>query len=442
MRCLPPWALAVLALSGVACKDPETVAEVKKIRTAADQIAQGKQYLEQGRPDLALPEFQQAAAGLPADPMPRLLAAQAAREMGNDALSILTLKEAVELSRGADPGLQKQLADALRQDGYVEQAVPILLPLLERNLLTDQETLQLAKMQAKIGDVDGAFGTLERIQKVRPDDLDAKLTEAELLLAAGEDALAQKILDRLAVEQPQLAGVRLLRARLLLNAGEAQKAADELSDIQGDAETLEVAELKAEILCALDRYEEADSALGHLLEERPRDADILSRLAEVKLNLGAVSTAEMLVEQALGAKPRSARALFMRGRIYEAQNVLDRAEEQYTLALKSDPSLAPALSRMWRIYKADGEAGNAMSALERLLFMKMATIEEKAALAELYADSKMQIPRARKLIAEAIKHDPKSAKLREIEKKLGKAPSGKKKPAGGIEVMSWGKRRR
>jgi tetratricopeptide (TPR) repeat protein len=289
--------------------------------------------------------------------------------------------------------------------------------------------------------VDGAFSTLERIQKARPDDLDAKLTEAELLLAAGEDALAQRILDRLAVEQPKMVGLRLLRARLLLNAGEAQKAADELSDVQGDAETLEVAEFKAEVLCALDRYEEADSALGHLLEDRPRDADILARLAEVKLNLGAVSTAEMLVEQALGVKPRGARALFMRGRIYEAQNVLDRAEEQFAQALKSDPSFAPALSRMWRIYVARGEAANAMSALERLLFMKMATIEEKAALAGLYADNKMQLPRARTLIAEAIKHDPKSAKLREIEKKLGKPASGKKKPVGGIEVMSWGKKR-
>src|SRR5512134_2770479 len=131
MRSFSPWVLAVfgVSLSWAACKDPETVAEVKKIRTAAEQIAQGKVYLADGRPDLALPEFQQAAAGLPADPMPRLLAAQAAREMGNDASSILSLKEAVELSRGANPALQKQLADALRQDCYLEQAIPILLPL-------------------------------------------------------------------------------------------------------------------------------------------------------------------------------------------------------------------------------------------------------------------------------------------------------------------------
>jgi len=443
MRLRSPWLLAAAALLWVACKDPETVAEVKRIRTAAEQLEQGKQYLAQGRPDLALPEFKSAAASLPGDPMPQLQLARAQRELGNDAAAILALKQAVELSRGGDVGLKKQLADMLRQEGYADQALPLYVELRDQNALTDPEILDLTRLQAAAGDSDGAFKTLERIQKVRPDDVEAKVVEAEVLLTTGEETLAMKILDRLIADQPKLASARLARARHLLNSKEAEQALAELDPLdKADAGRADVAALKADILCALERYEEADSALGQLLEDRPRDPELLSRLAEVKLALGAASTAEMLVEQSLGARPRNARGTYVKGRILEAQGDLAGAQEQFAAALKSDPSFAPALSRSWRVYRQQGDLADAMSALERLLSMDRASPDEKVALAELYAESKTHLPRARKLVAEAIRRDPKSDHLRELEKQLGKdaPPAQKKKPFGGIEIISGGRR--
>ncbi len=445
MRLLPLLGpLALLSLCVVACKDPETVAEAKKIRSAEDQLEDGKRFLEQGRPDLALREFKTVAAILPTDPRPQLLIARTQRELGNDGAAILALKQGVELSRSGDPGLKKQLADALRQDGHLEQALPLYVELRDEGALSDREILQLSRLQARTGDTQAAFKTLELVQRKSPDDPLAKVTEATVLLASSDEkneAFALKILERLVTENPAMPEARTLRARHFLGLGEPEQAEAELAAVsKEDLEQPELAELNADVLSALEKFEEADSALGILLEQRPRDPELLSRLAEVKLSLGAVSTADMLVEQALGVRPKNARSLYMRGRIMEAQGELARAQEYYGQALTSDPALSAPLSRSWRIHQQQGESTEAMSTLERLLFMNKATLEEKVELAALYAESKTQQARGRKLIAEARKKDPKSDRLKEIEKKLGSGAKAKRR-APQVEIISGGRRR-
>lgn len=443
-----PWlaSLVLLPLLLAGCKDPETVAQATRTRTAEERMTEGARLLEQGRADLALPELKEAAAVLTADPRPRLLIARAQSELGNEGASILALKEAVELSRSGDPGLKKQLADALLADGHLEQAVSLLVELRDAGTLSAHETLQLARLQTRLGDTHAAFKTLEEVQRKNPDDPDAKVTEAEILLASEDQKhqdFAVKILDRLAAENPQHAPTRAVRARRLLGLGEVEPAAAELAALpEAQLQEGELAELHADVLAAQERFEEADSTLGRLLEERPRDPELLSRLAEVKLNLGAVSTADMLVEQALGRRPKNARSLYMRGRIMEAQGELSRAQEYYGQALQSDRMFAPALARSWKIHQHQNETTEAMSALERLLFMNKAGPDDKIALAELYADTKTQTARGLKLIDEAIRRDPKSDRLREIQAKLKANLPRKKRTRPQVEIISGGKRRR
>lgn len=441
-----PLVLVLLPLLLAGCKDPETVAQATRVRTAEERIDDAAKLLDQGRADLALPELKAAAAILTSDPRPRLLIARAQRELGNDGAAILALKEAVELSRSGDPGLKKQLADALRADGHLDQAISLLVELRDAGNLSDREVLQLARLQSRVGDTTAAFKTLEEVQRKNPDDPDAKVTEAEILLASGDEKhidFAVKILERLVTESPQHPQTRAVRARRLLGLGEVEQAAAELAALPEEAlQQPELAELNADVLAAQERFEDADSTLGRLLEERPRDPELLARLAEVKLNLGAVSTADMLVEQALGVRPKNARSLYMRGRIMEAQGELGRAQEYYGQALESDRMFAPALGRSWKIHQHQGETTEAMSAIERLLFMSKATQEDKIALAELYAETKTQTARGLKLIAEAIQKDPKSDRLRDIQKKLQANAPKKKRTRPQVEIITGGKRRR
>ena len=123
----------------------------------------------------------------PDKPEPLLLIAEANRTEGRYGAAILALKQAEALEPGNDPAIQKQLADLYRRDGHPAQAIATLVALREAGQLTDPEILMLARLQARERDPDGAFQTLERIQRERPDDVDAKLAEAEVLLLKGEE---------------------------------------------------------------------------------------------------------------------------------------------------------------------------------------------------------------------------------------------------------------
>lgn len=415
------WVLAVVLVGVAGCKDPETAARQARLEAREQKLAEGRRLLAQGKHDSAIAAARQAASASPNDPEPYLLMADAQREAGNEAAAILSLKQAADLAKDSAPTIRKQLADIYRRSGHRSQAIKVLLPLRDQGQLTDPEIRVLSRLQAHEGDIDGAFKTLELIQRRLPDDPAAKVLEAEILLLKGDELLAANLMDRL-VTDSGLPEAWLLRARYFLNSGRADLAVGDVSRITGEAgERAEVIELKARILNELKRHDEAEAALRVLLAKNPNEAETLAQLAETVLFQGKPAEAQALIDEALTLKPRYPRALYVRARSLEAQGELKRAAETYQYALKSDPSFAPALSRIWRIYDHRGEKGEAMSALERLFFMNEASLEEKVALAELYADSRVNVTRGKKLIEEALRRDPGSTRYKEIRERLVKA---------------------
>lgn len=426
MRSRPFWWILAVALVGLAgCKDPETAARQARIETSEEKLAEGRGLIDAGRYAEAVVALRSAASINPENASIYVLMAEAQQLSGNEGAAILSMKQASDLSRG-DPTLKKALADLYRKGGHTAQAITAFAELRDQNLLTDPEILTLSRMQAHQGDIDGAFKTLELIQRREPDNAPAKVLEAEILLLKGDEILAANLMDRL-VSTTGLADAWLLRARYFLNSGRADLAESDLSQIKGeDADRREVVQLRARVLNDLKRHLEAEAELRKLLERRPNDDELIAQLAEsILYQEGRAGEAEELVDQALSHRPRYPRALYVRARALEAQGELKRAAENYQYALKSDPSFAPALSRIWRLYRHRGEKGEAMSALERLFFMGEASIEEKVALAELYADSKINLARGRRLMDEVLRRDPTNAHYRQLRARLGRAATPK-----------------
>jgi tetratricopeptide (TPR) repeat protein len=427
MQRLPPWPFVLAALVALpGCKDPETSAAQTKLQQTNQALNDGRAALNAGQVDTALNAFKQAASAAPNDPAVYLALAEAYKQAGNDGAAVLAIKQAEALTpRNSDPALKRQRAELLRRMGQTGPAIAVLVEMRDSNQLSDEETLSLALMQARGGEVDRAYKTLERVQLKKPDDPDTKVVEAEILLLSGDEMLAAKLMDRLLNENPGLTSARLLRAHYFLNSGYADMAEADLSAIKGEGATrLEVVEFKARVLNHLKRYDEAVTALKPLIDANPRDAELLAQLAETKLNLGQLAEAQALVDQALAQKPKFARALYVRARAFEMQGELKQAAENYQYALRSDPGFGPALSRIWRIYQHRGEKGEAMSALERLFFMNEASAEEKVALAELYAESHTNLDRATKLIDEALRREPGNARYKQIRAAIVKASGG------------------
>jgi tetratricopeptide (TPR) repeat protein len=417
----PACFVALLLAAG--CKDPDMIAAEARQKTVDQKLAEGRVSLANGDYAGAVDAFKTASVTIPDDPRAYLLLAEAERGAGNEAAAILALKRGQELTTTSSPELKRELVELFRRSGNPAQAVNVLSQLKETHELTDDDVLLLAKLQAQQGQFTVAFETLRTIYLKRPDDPKAKVLEAEVLLLSGDELLAAKLMDRL-VGEANLPAARELRARYFLNAGYPESALQDLAGITGEsAQSLEVVEIKARALNELKRYDEADRALRGLLQNDPKNADLLAQLAETKLYLGQASEAQALVDQALAAKPRFPRALYVRARALEQQGELKKAADNYEYALRSDPGFGPALSRMWRIYDHRGQRGEAISALERLFFMNQASIEEKVALAEMYAQTRTNVERGKRLMEEALRRDPNNTHYKDVRSLLTHAVS-------------------
>jgi len=427
------WLTASLPLLlPVACKDPETAAVQARAETYESRLAEGRTLMAANQPESAARAFRSASNMARENVEPLLLLAEAHRAAGSKGPAILALKEAEGIAPGDDPAVQKQLVELYLGEGHVAEAITTLKGLRDNKELSDTELLALARLQARSGDPEGAFKSLEPIQSQRPDDSDAKVVEAEILLVKGEELLAAKLMDRLIEENPGLVEARLLRVRYFLNSGYPEVAEQDIAGVVGnDAKRPEVVLMRARILTRLEKHAEAAEALTELLEESPDNVDALAQLAEARLNLGKNNEAQDLVDKVLRIKSRYPRALFVRARALEAQGDKRGAEESYSYALSADPHFAPALSRLWRIQQEAGEKSEAQETLQRLYKLGEASLEEKVALAQMYADSKSNLERGRKIVDELLQREPGNPKYVALKAALTPTPT-KKKSTGPI----------
>jgi tetratricopeptide (TPR) repeat protein len=435
---LPRLLCALPLLLPLACKDPDTLSVQTQEQKFQARMAEGQALLNSGEPEQAARAFEAASGLMPDNPEPLLLVAEARRREGNPGASILALKRAMTLNPGQAPEIKRKIAERHEQDGRLRDAIATLLELRDADELGDLDVLKLAHLQTQVGEHQAAFQTLERILRERPDDVDAKVVEADILLAKGEEVLATKLMDRLLTEQPGLAAARMLRAKYFLRNGFAEYAEQDLSAVQGEEATKpEFVSLKARVLTQLERHADAEALLTATVAKYPQNADLIARLAETRLKLGNKAGALAAVEQALKVQPDSARALYVRGRLQEAQGDTKRAKEDYGFALQENPGLVPALSRMWRLQQQAGEKEEALGSLERLVGSGEALLEEKVALASLYAETRRRPEQGLKLIAEALKQDAGNPEYLDIQKALKKALPRKKKSGPIIMRGRW-----
>ncbi len=428
-------------LLSVACKDPEMADVQARADTYESRLAEGRTLMAANQPERAAKAFR-AASNLAREKVePLLLMAEAHRAAGNESAAILALKEAEALAPGSDPSIQKQMVDLYLHEGHTDEAISTLVGLRDSKNLNDTELLALARLQARNGDPEGAFKSLEPIQSQRPDDPDAKTVEAEILLAKGDELLAAKLMDRLIEENPGLLDAHLLRVRYFLNSGYPEVAEQDIESVTGaDLKRPEVVLLHARILTKLAQHEKAADALTQLVEAQPDNIDALGMLAEARLNLGKTAEAQDLVDKVLRLQSRSPRALYVRGRALEAQGDKRGAQENYGYALTANPHFAPALSRVWRMQQEAGDKVEAMETLEKLYKLGEASLEEKVALLEMYAESKSNSERGLKLVNELLQREPGNPKYVALKAAFTPAPV-KKKTATGPIIMRGGHHR-
>ncbi len=430
-------ALLAAMLVASACKDSAKLEADEQAKKASDLVTQARTEVQKGQYEHAIALYKSAITASPDDVSLYVALSDAYHQAGNDTGAVLTLKQAEQVAGRADPTLQRTRAELYLQLHQPGAAIAELTALRDAELLTDAEILELARLLAHNGKVDEAIRTLEKIQRRDPDNLDAKVVEAEVLLLRGDEVLAGKLMDRLLGDTPDLTNARLLRARYFTTNQQYELAEKDLAFISGaDARRTDVVSLKAKVMNKLERYDEAAGVLEPLVEELPRDAQLLALLAETRLFQKRNDDAHALVNRALSVRPNFPRALYVRGRASEAQGEADAATADYEAALKSDPTFAPALSRLWGLWAKKGNKAEAMAALEKLFFMNEISADEKVSLATFYADTGSNLDRGVKIMNEALKREPKNEEYLAIKAHLMKQV----KPANpGITILRKGR---
>lgn len=417
----------------LACPEERKVEEERRVRTTAQILAEGRAELAKNRPDRAVPYFKEAINTSPGDVDPYIQLAEAYRLAGNEPGAILTLKQAEEVAGGNDPSLKRARADMHLKLHQYKAAITEFVALRDMGILTDDELRMVALLLAHDGRVADAYSTIDPILRRAPDDPPTKTVEAEILLIEGKELEAAKLMDSLITATPDLTPARILRARYFITNVQLEAADQDLLAVKAaDQKSLEVVTFRSRVLNALRRHDEAGKLVEPLLEEDPRNPVLLSLLAETRLLQERGVDAQVLIDKALGENAKFAPALYVRGRSLELGGNLDTAVSDYETAIRSDPTYAPPLSRLWALYLKRKETGEAMSTLERLLFMGEATAREKIELVKLYTDTGANLQRAKTLITEALRREPKNGEYLKLKARIDRALAPKQP---GIIIM-------
>lgn len=417
----------------LACPEERKVEEERRVRTTAQILAEGRAELAKNRPDRAVPYFKEAINTSPGDVDPYIQLAEAYRLAGNEPGAILTLKQAEEVAGGNDPSLKRARADMHLKLHQYKAAITEFVALRDMGILTDDELRMVALLLAHDGRVADAYATIDPILRRSPDDPPTKTVEAEILLIEGKELEAAKLMDSLITATPDLTPARILRARYFITNVQLEAADQDLLAVKAaDQKSLEVVTFRSRVLNALRRHDEAGKLVEPLLEEDPRNPVLLSLLAETRLLQERGVDAQVLIDKALGENAKFAPALYVRGRSLELGGNLDTAVSDYETAIRSDPTYAPPLSRLWALYLKRKETGEAMSTLERLLFMGEATAREKIELVKLYTDTGANLQRAKTLITEALRREPKNGEYLKLKARIDRALAPKQP---GIIIM-------
>lgn len=430
---MTPRLVALCSVWMLACPEERKVEEERRVRTTAQILSEGRAELAKNRPDRAVPFFKEAINTSPGDVDPYIQLAEAYRLAGNEPGAILTLKQAEEVAGGNDPSLKRARADMHLKLHQFKAAITEFVALRDMGILTDDELRMVALLLAHDGRVADAYATIDPILRRSPDDPPTKTVEAEILLVEGKELEAAKLMDALITATPDLTPARILRARYFITNVQLEAADQDLLAVKAaDQKSLEVVTIRSRVLNALKRHDEAGKLVEPLLEEDPRNPVLLSLLAETRLLQERGVDAQVLIDKALGENAKFAPALYVRGRSLELGGNVDAAVSDYETAIRSDPTYAPPLGRLWGLYLKRKETGEAMSTLERLLFMGEATAREKIELVKLYTDTGANLQRAKTLVTEALRREPKNGEYLKLKARIDRALAPKQP---GIIIM-------
>jgi tetratricopeptide (TPR) repeat protein len=288
-------------------------------------IARGRILLERGESAEALAALGSGIQAWPNNAGARLLAAEAALDLGDTERAMIELREATRLGK-EDNNAALLLGRLYLARGDFESANALLRRHVGAQGFTGPEAhLLLASAEAQRGRYDEARGWLEELRKYEAYEGLALAELARVELRASGAQAAIQILEEsdLDLTDPRHESAARQWIGLLLASGEVERARAWAERVaESDSASLQA--LRGDLLVELGEEAEARAVFEAALEADPESGPALAGLGQLEQRAGSPEEALALFERALAAHPGDSNYAYF---AVSAQLALGREEE-------------------------------------------------------------------------------------------------------------------
>lgn len=350
-------------------------------------IQKAKKFLDEKRPDLAIPELQAAAAIDPGNFETQANLGVLLYFQGKMGDAIPHLRVAVD----GQPGLGKiqgllGLAEVRTGDSQQgRKDLEIAFPLINEKKFKVEVGLELVSLETQTGDQDQASSVIAQLRKIAPDN-------PEVLYAAyrtysdltGESMLA------LSLAAPDSAQTHQMLAHEENRQGNTSGAMEQLRKAIAINPHLPGAHFELAELMYLSQDDavkkQAESEYRTALKDNPQDEKAVLRLAEIDAQKGDIEKSLKGYTQAVQLQPSDADAKLGLAKTLIALNQNDKALKLLEETVQLDPTNATAHYRLGSMYREMGRPEDSKKEIE--LYKKFKDLKEK--LQALYKELQIQ----------------------------------------------------
>jgi cytochrome c-type biogenesis protein CcmH/NrfG len=346
--------LPFAALSAIA-----QTAALKK-QQADQHIRASQQYLQQQRPDLAIPELQKAVTLEPQNVDARGNLGVLLYFRGDYAGAIPELRVAVKLKpelwklQGLLGLAEEHTGEAQSGDADLEAAFPHLT---EQKFKTDVGNALISSYNAA-GETEKAAAVVSQLLADQPTNTALVYTSYRLY-----SDLADKALLTMALTDPDGALMHEMMGRELARHGdEAQAVANYREALKLNPHLPGAHFELGELLYNSSNKElqaQAEPEFRAALSDSPSDEKTHLVLGEVAAKQGDTKTAYNEYSRALELQPNDPDALVEQGKVLMTMNENDKAQEMFARAVQGDPSNIVARYRLSMLYRRQGKTADA-----------------------------------------------------------------------------------
>jgi tetratricopeptide (TPR) repeat protein len=359
-------------------KEKSGVAKLESLKTEfPNQLkvreSLGKAYLNLGRSDEALEEFQAATKLAPDVPENWLGLAQceAQKKKYHEAETAYRQALKLELSKEDEFKARVGLGQSLTAQNQNDAAYDEFQKASKIRAINVEARREEAKYLFKSGRYVEAERCAEQALAADPADVPSNVVLGKSLLAQKlPDSAIARMQAALRV-QPRSPEIRMVLAQSLEQKGNDRFALEHYEAVADSSSemSLEGAQGAGRIQLKQKNFSDAEHSFALAAKLKPGDPAILTGLAEAELGRGKPELAVGNLQKATGADPKFHPAHAMLGRAYAAQRNYKSSKAAYSTAIELDPKNVVYWKSLAAVSQADSDAGKeieARSALARL----------------------------------------------------------------------------